>query len=386
MRRAAWIAGGIGALALPHDAARVALAAAAGTLFEAAPFVVLASFVPARLRGLASLGGCGCGGPGALPGALALPAAALCVAAFGPGVALARAISAAALAAGIRAFRRRARRHGHAAGAPPERPFDELAGIAACSAAVALAAPDVAHAAAGHPAAAAAAGLALGLLVPCATAGVAVAAGFAGHAPVLAAALLATAGVVPRPALPGRVRSAAPSANRDARFATAALAAALAALCCCGPSGLVNPRFLPVAAAGALAAAARACGGRPRAGRGALAVPAVMLAGLAAGSPAPAFTASDATIEAGYPGEAAAFTGRVIGGSAPGATRLVRFAIACCRLDASAVTVTLDRRLPAAAGAWVRASGRFAGGPGGCVLHVERWERIPPPRDPFVYR
>ena len=118
----------------------------------------------------------------------------------------------------------------------------------------------------------------------------------------------------------------------------------------------------------------------------AAALPALMLAALIAGSPPPADGV--ATSPAGaYPGAAAGFTGTVRPPLGPGyGTRLVRFSIACCRLDATAESLELARDVHVPAGAWISARGRFVERHGRLVLNAERWRRIATPADPFSYR
>jgi len=467
--RILWIGAVLGAIFLPHDEFRATVAVAAGSLFEAAPLLLFATALPPRLRAGAGALGCGCGG-GGLPGALAPVAIATCWFAFGPLVTAARVAGAlaasGALRSGVAAFV--ARKRGAAKGlrfeaAPghegdgcsasermarariaqegtegPE-PFGELAAIGACSAA---AAPVAALAVHGSGPLQFALGLVLGVLAPCATAGVALAAGAAHHAPGLAAAILATSGIAPwrehlrarwaflrrhaDAALPLRASIAAirpsPAAvmtsrrgsseprvalraeadtgtgtgtgtgiesesesNSDGRFASGLLVIALVALCWRGPAGLVNPRLVALAGAGALCAA-RYAWRRPRAPAGAWLVPGVMLLALAMGSPAPSYAANETTAAGGFAGESADFSGASFGTSGNRPPRLIRFAITCCRLDAEAVELPLDRALPVRAGSWVAAHGRLAERSGSLILQVESWHAIRPPADPFVYR
>jgi hypothetical protein len=439
---------------LPHDVFRATLAVAAGSLFEAAPLLLFATALPPRFRGGAAALGCGCGS-GALPGALAPVAIATCWFAFGPlvtgariagGLAASGAVRSAvgALMARKRGAAKRPRpvavqahasigcpaskraapvRTAHDGNAGPE-PFGELAAIGASSA---LAAPVAALAVHGSGPLQFALGLMLGVLAPCATAGVALAAGAAHHAPELAVAILATSGIAPwrehlrtrwvvlrrhrDAAHPQRAHLAAigpstaavlttrcgsdvrrvggPKAGReghsDGRFACGLLVIALLALCWRGPAGLVNPRLVALAGAGALCAA-RYAWRRPRAPAGAWLVPGVMLLALAGGSPAPSYAANETTAATGFAGEHADFSGVAFGTSGNRPPRLIRFAITCCRLDAEAVELPLDRTLPVRAGSWVAARGRLAEPRGSLILRVETWREIRPPADPFVYR
>lgn len=373
--------------ALPPPALHAALAAAAGSLFEAAPFVLLAELLGSpRLRALgafAVLAGCGC--RGRLPGALSLPAAALCWLAFGPAVALGRVGAALALILTRRA--RGAGRCHEGADEPAPDALAELAALAVTAAVASVAAGALGAGAAtlhaSGPAGSAlafAAGVALGAVVPCATAGVASAAALAGPLPSAAAGLLASAGLLGL-GLPPAPRAAA----RETRFASVLLAAALAALAWRGPSGLVSPRLVPAVAAAAVMAAL-GCRKRTTAlKRGAALAPALMAGALLAGSPQPAYRTDAAGLPGAFPGARLSFAGTAL--RAGNATLVERFAIACCRIDASPVAIALDRRLAVAQGEWVTVDGVVARGAGGAlVLQTSAWRRTPRPADPFLYR
>jgi hypothetical protein len=401
-------------VATPRADLASAVASAAGTLFEAAPVLLLTALLPRCLRDVADLAGCGCG-RGSFPGALAPAAVAFCWVAFGPGPALARA-AAACTAIGLGRLRGR-RFTTPTASAPhqgdPADPFGELIGLAGSCIAASLVAARIAPLAHG-PVLPVVTGILLGRLAPCATSGVAIAAGFAPHAPLLAATMLATNGILPhgdahriaglhRRFAAFRIALAAVSRLIDAvhrplkaphrpfqgaadtRFAAALTACALLVLLARGPSGLLTPRLLPLVAGGAVAAIAHAL----RRGAGhpaALAVPAIMLGALALGSPQPRYVADETTVAVGFPGEHATFTGVVTNAAnrtAP--TLLVRFAITCCRIDARPVAVSLDRRLPVAAGTWIRVSGTYRSRRGRTFIVIERWQPVAPPADPFVY-
>ncbi len=411
----------------PRPLAGTILAATAGTLFEAAPFVLLASLLPARLRGFASLASCGCGGRGSPPGALAPVAVAVCWLSFGPAIAIARIVAAALLFAVRRPPARRAT--GAHVDAGGDATFPMLWSLAASSAATALVAPHLGGLSA-EPMLAALAGLALGALVPCSTAGVAVAAGCAARDPWLAAGILTSAGIVPNVHLPrlraplrmpatwalvkygrsaesggegdlasaseptrmlgaaaaelARVRRADSPALRDGRFTLVLLALALTALALRGGAGLVHPRLVPFAAVAAIVAGTRAVRPLLQAGRRTAALPAIMLAALVTGSPQPPYVADEATALEGFPGEPVAFTGVAHADGA--ATRIVRFSITCCRLDAAALAITLDRRVAVRDGTWLRVRGRFALRDGRLVVHPAGVAPVDEPPDPFVYR
>jgi hypothetical protein len=388
------------AAALPPPVLHAALAATAGTLFEAAPFVLLAEAAagPGRraLPALAALAGCGCGER--FPGALSLPATALAWLAFGPAVALAR------LVAGLaRAAPHIRRRQQAGAAAEPPHPGDALAELAALVSPAfiaALAAQALtAHSAALHAGGAAGAllafgaGAALGAIVPCATAGVAIAAAVAGPLPPASVGLLVSAGLFGfRSAGAHGARAGAHVApacldrsSRETRAARLLLAVSLAALAVRGPSGLVSPRLLPLALVGAGVALLRlrARPAAPDANRAF--APVLMAAALLSGSPPPAYRLDATEAASAFPGSRLVFTGVAL---ASGRTTVVeRFAIACCRIDASPVTVRLDRRLAVPDGAWLSVEGTIARDPAGAlVLRTSRWSRVARPADPFMYR
>ncbi len=458
MPRPLWkpLAVAISLAALPPPVLHAALAATAGTLFEAAPFVLVAEaatgpslrLVPA----FAELAGCGCGG-GRLPGALSLPATALAWLAFGPAVALgrlaaglARAVFAARLDEPARrdgSARRRGPARTHAAAPRSGEAFTELAALVPPAFGASLAAQALTvHAAALHAGGAAGdcvafgAGLLLGAVVPCATAGVAIAAALAVPLPHAAAGLLVTAGLLGfRPtrgahghdqtgAAPDHDRTRAAhgahashaDATRPARgaatrnhAASLMLAAALAALAVRGPSGLVSPRLLPLALPAAALAVIRLRARRESPGSGAAFVPgsgaafvrgsgaafvrgssaalipALMAGALVAGVPSPPYRLDATEAAAAFPGSRLSFTGVAL--TAGRATVVERFAIACCRIDATPVSVTLDRRLSVPDGVWVTVQGTVARAPaGGLVLRPSGWQRVPRPADPFMYR
>lgn len=219
---AKWIAVALICLAIPPALRATALAAAAGTLFEAAPFVLAAALLPrGRFARAFGMLGCGCGRIG--PGALALPAFAICWLAFGPAVALFRAVA----AYGIRFATATSRETG--ASGELRDPLGELAWLAPQAFAGALLAeslratlPLLAFPPLAMTIVSFAGGALLGILLPCATGAVAIAAGIRSVAPAACAGILVTAGIVTRRGtVPGGER-------RSARLGLALLALACA--------------------------------------------------------------------------------------------------------------------------------------------------------------
>lgn len=382
-----WTASFIVCAAVPPPALHAALAATAATLFEAAPFVLAASLVPAgRMRALVPLLGCGCRGS-ALPGALALPAVALCWISFGWLPTLGRI----AFAVGWIALRARlGPRTGPGAVAPASHadPLGTLAelvpfalGAALCTSAL----PDLAPRFASLPLAPVwllLAGALLGRVMPCTTAGVAVAAGLHAALPALALGLLATGGLV-APSAPPRPANAQMRHSAE-RAAYLLLGIVLAYVAVRAPPGFITPRLGTVVACGALLAAwrTRAPGGSARSGGLA---PVLMAIALVLGSPQLPYTADATALEGAFAGEALHFTG--IAHRTAAGTVLERYVIACCRIDATPIAIVLDTPLAVPTGTWIVATGILVRQPGGgLALRTQTSRAIAPPRDPFAYR
>jgi hypothetical protein len=379
--------------AIPATILQSALASAAGMMFEAAPFVLAAHLLRGKsLRLLVAAASCGC--VRGLPGALSLPAAALCWLSFGPWPALARLLAAGFLAARGRllaasSLAARARRPGHA---EPETagPLDGLPAIGLGTAAASLAVEGLrspAHLAGPVTVATGlAAGLFVGIALPCTSAAIAVAAALRTSLPAASIAILVTSGLVTPALRHSRAERPALSGPRSAGggFALALVACACAALAVRGGAGLVSPRLVPAVAAAvplALLCAFRARGaGLPSDWL----APAALLAALAGGSPPPDYVGTESTMSDVFPGERIVFAG--VTHRSGTSTILQRFAITCCRADAVPVALRTHRPLPVADGAWLEARGRIVTDPGGPALAVERWRRISPPADPYVYR
>jgi hypothetical protein len=372
-------------------ALHAALAAVAGPLFEAAPFVLVADALPfgQRFRTVVSFASCGCGG--AVPGALSFASIGLCWLTFGPAVTLARTAAGLAL---VYAKRRRNRSCGPAE--PPEA-LGELLALAPSAALAALVSGALAsHAAAnvatpGGRAALFVLGLVLGCIAPCGTAAVAIAAAFAPHLTAVTAGILVTGGLAPRlprfgatPLSGTRLLREPPSveALHRVNIARLALAGCLVTLVLGGPRGFINARLVPfeLVAAGCALLGLR----RRSLTSHATIVPALLIVALAAGSPEPSYVATETRLDDAFAGERVVFTGVA---HAEGATSIVqRFAITCCRVDATPVAVRTSAPLGVADGSWITAHGVLADSPDGLVLRTSEWRRVATPADPFVYR
>ncbi len=370
-----------------------ALASAAGTILEAAPFVVGPALAP-RLRFARYLPSLACGCGGALPAALSLPSLALTWLAFGPAVTLLRAAAAICVLLVARHFRR-LRSDEDDSHVDRMDPLRELGAIGASSFAAALVVEFMrAHALSTTAVPAAlrlslsfASGALAGAMMPCGTAGVGAAAAFRFTGAGTAFGLLATAGLL---SLRAR-RVSAPLRRRlvmecvSARFTYASLAGACACFVVWGTHGFLNPRFSPLIVLGAACCAVAALRGLQTSTRASPLVPAALLLALIAGSPPP--NQALATIPVGlYPGEAFAFTGRAAATRDPQApTTLLRAAILCCRADAQMLAVTLDRHVAAPANAWISARGVVSLQGGQFVLRATSVAAAPAPLDPYLY-
>jgi len=364
----------------PPPVLRVILAGSASMLAEATPFF-FAGFLLARLlrrrHDAIAFFGCGCSSG---PSARSLPTAAATWLTFGPIVAAARLAAALLVARVLR--RREAALHDHAA--REINVLGELRSMLPAALLAGVAAPALAQF---EPARFSILGNALvGALfgfvaAPCGLGAVALASMLRSHAPIAAAAFLCVAGIVDVRAL--RALHERARVDHDA-LAYALLAIALAIVAAHHGDALVHPAFtLPlwICAAGALICAvvyARRQSPAVRFG------PALILIGALVGAPPPEYHATETTLSDLFAGERLRFAGMLTCDS--GSCALVRYAITCCRADAAAIVVRLDRMLPQRAGTWLRVNGRLDEIAGVLRLVPDRVERISPPTDPFVYR
>jgi hypothetical protein len=172
----------------------------------------------------------------------------------------------------------------------------------------------------------------------------------------------------------------------DGRINYALLGLACIILVAGGPGGFVHPRLLP-----AIALAAATCLfltlRRDEALRtnASIALPLALAGALVAGSPLPRSDVDATNLADAYPGASVRFTGttRRRGKS----SLLVRYAITCCRADASPVALRTERRFEVRDGTWIEASGTIGrDSRGELVLRTGTWREIAPPADPFIYR
>ena len=224
-------------------------------------------------------------------------------------------------------------------------------------------------------------GLAAGALAPCSTAAVALAAMLRGSWPFAAAGMLASAGILPFPRL---FSAPAGPATHGTRLGLALVGVSCGALALLGGRGLVHPRLVPLLwfalPASLIALRRRTLTRTPFA----LVAPLLMLSTLALGSPVPRTSLPASTLDDAYPGEAIVFLGRAA--HLRQRTTLVRYAITCCRADATAIVVPTTIRDRIEDGTWLRVRGTIALGPQGAVVRVSSWQRVRPPADPYEYR
>lgn len=379
------------AAVLPAQTLQDVIGTAGATLFEGAPFILAAAVLrrvaAGRLSWLTSLLGCGCGGG---PAARSLPAAAATLLAFGPWIALAR--LAAAIAIGR--FLERQPQHGtcpdDALDGGPDSPLGELAALVPygfAAGAIAHALPFAGDLGRLPPVAAASLGAILAfVLAPCGLGAVGVAGALRATAPFAAVGFLCVAGIA----------DARTFARVKVRGGESGLAYALCALACAyvaahNGDALVHPRFTAPLWIGTAAFAVLAVTRRSTIDMRVLAAPAVMLAAIALGAPAPIYRATATSLGDAFAGESLSFTGVVtrntVAGSARTATTaLVRYAITCCRADAAPVVVQLRDDVPQRNGSWLRADGTLESHNGLLQLHIHSAQPIPPPTDPYIYR
>jgi uncharacterized membrane protein YcgQ (UPF0703/DUF1980 family) len=109
-----------------------------------------------------------------------------------------------------------------------------------------------------------------------------------------------------------------------------------------------------------------------------------MLAALVLGSPPPAAPLGSETLDDLYSGEAIAFTG--VAQTIDGRTTLVRYAITCCRADASAIVLPTNLHLRLPRDAWLALRGTIARDESGFYARASTWRRVAAPADPYLYR
>lgn len=223
-------------------------------------------------------------------------------------------------------------------------------------------------------------GLVLGFVAaPCGLGAVALAAALRVRAPIAAAAFFCVAGIVDFRAL----RRASHSPANDDALAYAMLAAALGVVAWRHGDALVHPAFSAALACCACAATWYCLHRRQRRCTAARGAPALMLAGALLGAPPPQYHATETTMADLFAGEHLTFRGTLVRGARSSA--IVRYAITCCRADASPIALRLGRTPRYPAGTWLRVDGTVALHSGALLLAPTRFERIPAPRDPFVY-
>ncbi len=376
MRAAIYVALLVACIAAAPELTRTVVASSAAVVFETLPYVAAATLL-APLFGrfapsISAFAGCGCSNG---PGARSIPAALACAALFGPYVALARWIAAAAVAT----VRGRSSCRNHDAGPPLLGDLAALAPAAVLAGVLNALAPAVALA---HrsPLMQIAAGATLGFAAtPCALGGIALASSLHAQSPLASAAMLCVAGILDLRVWwqPHFVR-----VRRDgATYAIIALACAIVAYE--HGASLVHPRLtLPLWCAAAVCAhlALRSSNSAAASQR----MFAALLAAVAfLGAPPPPYVATEATLDTIYPGERIDFTGAYE--ASTGAPHVIRYAITCCRADARPVGIALANDLRVVSGTWVNVVGVVRRHGDELVVAAARITQVAPPADPFVY-
>ena len=363
---------------LPPDTLREFVATSASSLFESVPYI-FAGATLARIVGrpgswVSAFFGCGCGRG---PGARSLPAAAAAWLLFGPIVAMTRVTVATVAAVVLGRLDAREHRHAHERASI----LDDLASLLPTSLIAALVLHFFAIAGAMTPAAQVACGTLLGFLAaPCAIGGVVLAAALRIQAPFAAIAVLCVAGIVDARTL---FLFRTLRAGNDA-FAYAVLASACALVALRDGDALVHPLLTVPLWLCAIVCACAAIRFRANRSQRAWIAPAIMLAGALVAAPPPVYHATETTLTDAFPGERLTFRG-VVTREGSG-TAVVRFAITCCRADATPIAIRLARDVPYAARTWIRVEGTLQDRNGALLLVPSQVVRIAPPFDPYVYR
>jgi hypothetical protein len=373
---------GAAMLASP-DVLRSALATSASALFEATPFLLAGIALSRIARGpaLAYLG-CGCG---AGPSARSLPAAAAAWLVFGPAIAVARFIAAVVVARLVVRFaRRRFATHCNRPTHDAPQPLHELAAVlpAALIAGATNQLVPIVDVRAMPPLAHVFGGALLGFaMAPCALGVVAVAGALHARAPLAAASFLCIAGIADLRAFAG---ARSPGAGDHDALAYALLAIALGIVAWRHGDALVHPAIATALAACCVATILLAVRHRREQNAHARLAPAFMLIGALVAAPPPTYHATETTLRDLFPGERLTFTGRLTRDA--NAAALVRYAITCCRADATPVVVRLAHAPALPSGTWLRVDGAIETRAGDSRLVAQHVERVVPPTDPFIYR
>lgn len=347
------------------------IATSAAALLESVPFILAAALLSQlsflRVSRLAPYLGCGCGTG---PSARSLPAAVALALTFGPAAAALRFLAACIAGRTLRAPHRCADLPSVAGQIFALLPAAATAAFALplMPALLGVRAPALLRAAEGM--------IAAFLISPCALGVVAIAGMSRTYGLAFAAGFLSVAGIADLRAM--GVRGTSHGGEDGGAYALLAIACALVALR--GGAQLVHP-YIAYALAGCAPWCIRLAIKHRRSVCAKLRIaPALMLAGVFAASPPPAYHATETTLGDAFPGEPLTFTGLATQTGAR--TTLVRYAITCCRADASPVVVRLSKARPSLHG-WVRARGTLNRS---LELNVNSLQAIAPPPDPFIYR
>ena len=347
---------------------------AAAMLLESAPFILagaIALRAPRRWSGhIAAYLGCGCG---AGPSARSLPAAAAAWITFGPLVAAARLAGAILIEC---ALRKRDCTHARSS------VLAQLGGIWPLAIGGAILVPLFPAIVGAHAPLAivfAVAALIAFVSSPCGLGTIGIAAIARTVAPAAAAGFLCVAGIVD---LRTFVRARQTHNGHDClAYALAALACALVAMR--SGAALVNPKIAIALWPSAIVFAYLTLRYRQETCAALRVAPAIMLAGCVLAAPAPVYRATETTLSDAFAGERVDFTGVVV--RSANVTALVRYAITCCRADATPIVIRLDSP-PKLQGGWAHARGTLVQRSEGLRLRTDSIESVSAPADPFTYR
>jgi hypothetical protein len=197
----------------------------------------------------------------------------------------------------------------------------------------------------------------------------------------LAMGIVCSAGLLP----PFRLKCSGWKKTLDGRCIYACIAAACALVSMRNGAALLHPKLVALTAVGTFLAAAQAFVSRSRASYAMLPVAFLMLSGPILNVPSPTFNARATAPEHLFPGQELHFAGMLA--RYEGSRMLFRYVITCCRADAAPIALRLDRHVGERDGTWIDVVGIiFHDGGSGLALRVERYRRINPPADPFLYK
>jgi uncharacterized membrane protein YcgQ (UPF0703/DUF1980 family) len=96
------------------------------------------------------------------------------------------------------------------------------------------------------------------------------------------------------------------------------------------------------------------------------------------------YRATETTLSGAFPGERVTFAGTLARDASHDA--LVRFAITCCRADATPVVLRLASRAAFVPGTWLLGEGAIVARGNALLFAPVHLHHVAAPNDPFIYR